>query len=101
MSILQNELFEALKTCDVLADGWERDRCYSGVFMENLMAQDDPSHPSKYLRADQPLYPCTDVASRYKKRCYEMQIQYTLQTQGGDFAKALDLCAGVEDGFRQ
>lgn len=72
MGIQQNELFESLGTCDVLVDGWERDRCYSGVFMENLMAEDDPSHPSKYLKPDQRLYPCTDVEERYKTRCYEM-----------------------------
>ncbi len=48
------------------------------------MAQNNPSHPSKYLDADRPLYPCTDVDSRYKHVCYNVQNSYALQVQGGD-----------------
>ena len=100
MRIQQNELFEALGTCDALADGWERERCSGGVFMENLMAQADPSRPSKYLKPDQPLYPCTEVEDRYKNPCYEMQIQYALKTQGDNFARGFELCGGVEEDSR-
>ncbi len=101
MGVLENELFEALKACDALTDGWEREHCYGGVSMENVMAQDNPSHPSKYLKADQPLYPCTDVEARYKDPCYRAQTWYLLKTQGYDFAKAFDLCATeAEDDYR-
>jgi hypothetical protein len=100
MGVLQNELFEALETCDALTDGWEREQCYGGVFMENIMAEDNPGRPSKYLKADQPLYPCTDVQARYKNPCYERQTTYALWTQSYDFAKVFDLCASVEEDFR-
>lgn len=100
MGVLANELFESLQTCDTLKDEWEKSSCHGGVFMENIMAQNNPSHPSKYLKAEQPLYPCTDVETKYKIECYKMQTSYALQTQGYDFAKVFDLCSTVEDDFR-
>src|SRR4051812_1581004 len=56
MGIQANELFESLQTCDVLTDEWEREPCYAGVFMENMISQDDPSHPakSKNLKPNEP-----------------------------------------------
>jgi hypothetical protein len=68
--------------------------------MENVMAEDNPSHPSKYLKIDQPLYPCTDVGARYKAPCYGMQPSYALKVEDGDFSKVFDLCATAEDNFR-
>ena len=100
MGIQQNELFESLETCDTLEDAFESESCYSGVFMENVMAQFNPSNSTKYLKADQPLYPCTDVEDKYKSECYKMQTSYALQVQGNDFAKVFDLCKGVDDEYR-
>ncbi len=97
MGIQENELFESLEMCDALTDGWEKEPCYAGVFMQNMMAQDDPSHPSKYLEVDQPFYPCTDVEARYKNECYRIQTGHALLTQGNDLARVFDLCASVED----
>jgi hypothetical protein len=73
MSVQENDLFKALQTCDLLGDEWERNRCYGGVFMENVISQSNPSNRSKYLKADQPLYPCTDMQSRYKDECSQRQ----------------------------
>ena len=101
MGVLGNELFEALEVCDALPDAWERENCYGGVFMENLMTERNTGNPSKYLDADQPLYPCTEVETRYKNKCYQNQTAYALKAQSNDFAKAFDLCAtAVEDDFR-
>jgi hypothetical protein len=100
MNVLENELFDSLQVCDSLTDGWEREHCYTGVFRENVQAKDDPSHPSKYLKADQPLYPCTAVETRYKKSCFRRQPMYALWAQGNTFSKVFDLCAQVEDDFR-
>jgi hypothetical protein len=100
MNVLENELFASLHACDALTNGWEREHCYTGVFRENVQAKDDPSHPSRYLRSDQPLYPCTDVETRYKNSCYRRQPMYALLTQNNDLAKVFDLCAKVEGDFR-
>jgi hypothetical protein len=100
MRTLDNELFESLRACDTLTDEWEKDPCYAGVFMQNVMAADGPSDPFKHLRADRPLYPCTDVELQYKSACYRLQSAYVLQTQGNNFGKAFGLCATAEQGFR-
>ena len=100
MALHENELFESLKACEALTDGWERDHCYAGVFMENIVAEDNPSHPSKYLKADQPLYPCTAVETRHKHLCYVYQGQHLLETQNGKFGEALNLCATADDAGR-
>jgi len=50
MYILQNELFEALRTCDALKEEWEKDQCFGGVLMENINAYNNPGHASKYIK---------------------------------------------------
>jgi hypothetical protein len=108
MYVLGNELFEALRTCDALADEWERDQCSGGVFMENVNAHDNPGHPSNYLKADHPFYPCAEVKTEYKTQCYARHTEYALEvvsqhdtTVQDDFAKVFDLCTKeVEDGMR-
>lgn len=101
MGVQENELFESLETCDTMTDNWERESCYGGVFMENIMALKNPSHPTKYLDAEKPLYPCTDVETKYKEQCYVMQTSFALGTQGGDFGKVFDLCAEAEEDYRE
>jgi hypothetical protein len=107
MYVLENELFEALRTCDALTEEWERDQCSGGVFMENINAHDNPGHPSDYIRADQPFYPCTEVKTEYKTQCYARHTEHALQvtvehaaTVQDNFAEVFDLCAEVETDFR-
>jgi hypothetical protein len=69
--------------------------------MENIIDEDNPSNPSKYLKADQPFYPCAEVKTEYKNQCYARHAEHALKTQGDDFAKVFDLCGKeVEDDFR-
>jgi hypothetical protein len=100
MLITNDELFKSLKICDNLKDGWERESCYGGVFMENIMARLNPDHDTKYLRDDQPLYPCTAVADRYAQQCYLMQTSRALDVLGGDFKKVFGVCATVKMPYR-
>jgi hypothetical protein len=102
MAMLGYELFEALEACDVaLTDARKKEFCYSGVFMQNIMDEDNSSEYSKHLKADQPFYPCTDVEARYKKMCYPYHVVYALETQGNDYSRVFDLCAtAVEIDFR-
>ncbi|MDQ4143016.1 MAG: hypothetical protein M3198_04585 [Actinomycetota bacterium] len=95
MRTYKHELFKSLKGCDALRDTWERNECYSGVFMEGVMAQ------ASYLDADRPLYPCSVLATRYRTPCFLYQSQYTLQTRGNDFLTAFDLCARAEPDSRR
>ncbi|HUC20097.1 MAG TPA: hypothetical protein VMR98_01220, partial [Candidatus Polarisedimenticolaceae bacterium] len=95
MAINANELFDALQKCDRFQDAWEASSCHSGVFMENVMAGMNPGNSTKYLKADQPLYPCTAVGDRYKEQCYLMQTSQALKVLSYDYAKVFDLCGTV------
>jgi hypothetical protein len=101
MANLGDELFTSLTTCDSLRDWWEKESCYGGVFMENIMADlNKEFHATKYLKPDQPLYPCTAVAEAYKHQCYLMQTSYALKVSEQDFSKVFALCATVDGSNR-
>ncbi|TSC87027.1 MAG: hypothetical protein G01um10148_132 [Parcubacteria group bacterium Gr01-1014_8] len=98
MAILNDELFESLEICDTLRGSWERDSCVGGAFMENVIA-DHSGHKTKYLDAERPLYPCTDVQERFKEQCYLNQSSYMLKILGGDFVQAFDLCGSAGEPY--
>lgn len=100
MLIEGNELFVSLATCDNLSDSWERQSCYGGVYMENVMAEVNPDHNTKYLKADEPMYPCTAVGEQYKEQCYLMQTSHALKLVNYDFSKVFEECEGVEGAFK-
>ncbi len=102
--IKDGDPFRALTACDKLTDTWEAQSCYGGVFMQNIMNVQGPDADRaaqyKYLRASEPMYPCTVVAERYKMQCYLMQTSYALPILGYDFSKLFALCDGVENLYR-
>ncbi|HLG91034.1 MAG TPA: hypothetical protein VI336_02650 [Candidatus Saccharimonadales bacterium] len=96
MAIHNNELFKSLEVCRILSGEWQQDSCYSGVFMENVIAEIDPDHHTEYLKADDPLYPCTAVDEEYRRVCYFVQTDHALIVEKADFKKVFDLCLGLE-----
>lgn len=104
MFVLDGELFTGLNSCDKLTDRWEAQSCYGGIFMQNIMnvqgPDADPNQIPEYLKADQPMYPCTAVEDKYKQQCYLMQTSYALQTVGYDFSKVFILCDGIEATYK-
>ena len=99
MAAVENELFASLPFCDNLSGEWERKSCYGGVFMENIMV-DNRTHFAKYLKKDDLMYPCNAVEKKYKEQCYLMQTSYALSETKYNFKNAFDLCANVEEEFR-
>ena len=98
MGVLRRSVKASLRACDGLREAWQRRDCYSGVFMENHATAGETRASS--LRPDEPLYPCTAVARRYKAPCYERQSTYALFVSDGDFATVFGLCASAEPDFR-
>jgi hypothetical protein len=103
MFVKDGDLFASLSACDAITNDWERTSCYGGVFMQNIMNEQTPDDTaktgSKFLKPDQPMYPCTAVAHKYKDQCYLMQTSYALQTVGYDFSKVFSICAAVDSDF--
>lgn len=108
MFVENGALFKSLTDCDLLNTDFDRSSCYGGVFMQNIMNEQAPDEeedaagtPQQIsLKANQPMYPCTAVAEKYKEQCYLMQTSYALQVENYDFSKVFSLCAGVEQNFQ-
>ena len=66
--------------------------------MENVIV-DNINHFSKYLKPEDPLYPCDAAGTSYKATCYLMQTSYMLKVVNGDFKKVFDLCAKADAGY--
>ena len=97
MTVDNFNLFNALDSCDLLTDNWEESSCYGGVFMENVMVAVRGDGYSKYLKPDQPMYPCTDVGATYKEQCYLMQTSYALEKNSYNFSTVANLCQNLID----
>ena len=95
----EDNVFDALKTCDYLSGEWERKSCYSGVFMENIIAA-GYNGTSEFLKPTDPFYPCDAVDSQYKQTCYLGQTSYALQITHGDFTKVSTMCATLPSSLR-
>jgi|SRR3989344_5057534 len=93
MAVNGDELFDVLKLCDKYRDDWEKRSCYGGAYMENIMNAIQMGGESKYLKNDEPMYPCTAVDDRYKQECYLMQTSQALRVLNYDHEKVFQLCA--------
>jgi mono/diheme cytochrome c family protein len=88
------DLPRSLETCDQLREEWDRTSCTGGVFMENITSS--YGIQSRWLRDDDPLYPCQAVADRHKLYCYLMVTSRILPLVGYDFAAASATCMESE-----
>lgn len=98
MTYTRNNLPLALNMCDNLASDFAKLRCSEGVFMENFNT-DQKIHPSRYLRASDPRYPCADQVPFYKDPCYFYAPIYYLNLHDRDYAAAARWCDGSEGGY--
>jgi len=102
-----HDLPRALTDCDLLSDGWDRESCYGGAFMENVINATAPHHPATQLAAhhhpdagpafkaldpNDPLYPCSIMAERFLHACYQMQTSVMLHFNHGDIGAAARSC---------
>ncbi|PYP58667.1 MAG: hypothetical protein DMD40_05055 [Gemmatimonadetes bacterium] len=104
-----HDLPRALTDCDMLSDGWDRESCYGGAFMESVINATAPHHPATMLAAQShhhmmggttfkamdpadPLYPCSIMAERYLDACYQMQTSVMLNLNHGNIGDAAKSC---------
>jgi hypothetical protein len=112
-----HDLPRALTDCDLLSDGWDRESCYGGAFMESVINATAPHHPATMLAAHShhqmtagtpfkaldphdPLYPCSIMAERYLHACYQMQTSVMLNLNHGNIGDAAKSCEGAPDQVR-
>lgn len=95
----EQKVFKSLAFCKAISKDWERQSCYSGVFMQNIVADGSGMHQSVDLRPSDPIYPCNKVAADQKQSCFLMQTSYVLRVFKWDIAKAFRTCDHVEAGY--
>ena len=111
-----HDLPRALTDCDLLSDGWDRESCYGGAFMENVINATTPNHPAtmlamhsmhhasgstfKAIDPADPLYPCSIMAERYLHACYQMQTSVILNLNHGDIGDAAKSCERAPGAMR-
>ncbi len=100
----QYDVLRALAFCGALPTDWDRESCYGGVFMENIVAFQKPHSghhpgPTGFLNPQDPLYPCNALATKYQGACYLMQTSAILTFNGYDFAQAFRACDQVPREF--
>lgn len=107
------KLPESLVTCDLLESWWERDACYGGAFMENIMEEIQPHHPASQLTASHHhpttfkrldrgdlLYPCSIVQPKHHQACYLIQTSAILYFTRWDIAKTARVCGTAPEAMR-
>jgi len=101
------DLLKSLAFCDALLGSWDRESCYGGVFMENIVtfqqarqASSSGGHhhqeATSFLNPHDLLYPCSVLNAKYLQACYLMQTSAVLTFLNYDFAQAFTQCARVE-----
>src|SRR5690606_17060059 len=118
----------SLEGSNIEGDGWDREACYGGVFMENIVHATVPeeavgrpvggaehAHHHDHgvtataatrreefppLREDDPLYQCNALPDRYGAACYAMQTSAILHFNGRNIAAAARTCGTAPEMFR-
>lgn len=97
-------LMEALLLCDQvdLPSGlFPLFNCYDGVFMENIWAvhEDGTPSPDRWVKEDDPFYPCNDkrIDEKYLLGCWSNQPALMYQQFRGDIKKVGLECEKVPD----
>jgi cbb3-type cytochrome c oxidase subunit III len=86
----------SLSTCDRLQTDFDRVSCTGGVFMQNLMPG---MGTSRYLRKNDPIYPCNAVSEGHKIYCYLMVTSRILSLDGYNWHKTAAWCRRSEKGW--
>ncbi|MEK7520340.1 MAG: hypothetical protein AAB581_03830 [Patescibacteria group bacterium] len=100
MFYTDNDLPRSLALCDAYDTDFAKGNCANGVFMENFNS-DAKMHPSKFLKPDDPFYPCQEQTPNQKGNCYFYAPEYYLHLHPNDYAGALRWCKTAELPFQQ
>lgn len=100
MFVLDMELKDSLALCDKLPEQDFKERCYTGAFMENSSSSTSFDHQSKYLKADDPFYPCNSLDQKYQPLCWQYQSSYFSIISRQDWHKVANLCLQIPEKYQ-
>lgn len=99
MFYTSNDLPKSLELCSTLTSTFASSTCTNGVFMENFNT-DQKIHPSRFLKAADPFYPCQEQDTKFKQDCYTYAPTYFLSLHKNKYQEALKWCLGAENGYQ-
>lgn len=94
-----NDLPGSIALCDRFEARAARVQCYEGVFMENVEV-DPTTHPSEYLKADDPYFPCRNQNDIAEGVCAFYMPRYYLRLYPRAYEDALAYCDTIPEGPR-
>lgn len=100
MFVKDMELTESLTLCDTFSEREHKERCQTGVFMENSSSSTSFDHKSKYIKDDDPFYPCNILEEKYKSVCWQYQSSYFSILSHQDWKKVSDLCLKIPSQYQ-
>ena len=95
MFVTEMELKDSLKLCDTISNQPYKERCYTGVFMENSSSSTSFDHASIYIKLDDPFYPCNSLEEKYQSLCWQYQSSYFSIINKQDWKKVAALCLQI------
>ena len=95
MYVTDTDLILSLALCDEIQTQDGKERCYSGAFMENSSSSTNRDHPGKYVKADDPMFPCNSLEEKYQRLCWRYQSSYFAIISKQDWQKVVTLCNQV------
>lgn len=104
MAADRNDVVVSLAGCDATLEGWRRDNCRLGVFMENTylyLPYYEPDMPRPFVTGNSILPLCGKVPADYRKNCDTLVGRAFLAAEPGKFKEAFAQCATVENTYRK
>jgi hypothetical protein len=92
------DLPTALAVCRRLQSRWDEVSCTGGAFMEN--GSTVYGLRSRWLKDDDPIYPCHAVAVRHRASCYLRVTTQMLRVNRFDWPQTAALCRTVAETWR-
>lgn len=100
MFVTEMELRQSLALCDGFSSQDQKERCYSGAFMENSSSSTSNDHQSYYLKKDDPFYPCTILEEKYLPLCWQYQSSYFALVSNQDWKKIAGMCMQIPQQYQ-
>lgn len=108
----EHNLVSSLKGCDLLVEDWDRQSCYGGAFMENVVDATEPHHGMpgmdmpeeartfKQIDKADLNYPCTILPERYLTTCYQNQVSIIMYFDDHKMPAVAKDCMKVPEKYR-
>lgn len=68
--------------------------------MENSSSSTNNDHPGRWVKQDDPLFPCNSLDQKYARLCYRYQSSHFALISNHDWAKTANLCLKVPQDYQ-